>query len=62
MEFHDLRVWIVITIMRVNIHYEECFLFKAAFAEAEDYLLDKIVGPSDAIQPGIDRKMFPILP
>jgi hypothetical protein len=49
-------------VVGVDIHDEECFVFEAAFPEAEDDLLDEIVGPSHAVQPGVDGKMFSILP
>ena len=62
MEFRDLRGWIVSTIVDADIHDEECFIFEPAFAEAENDLLNEIVGPSHTIQPRIDRKMFSILP
>jgi hypothetical protein len=49
-------------VVGVDVHDEEGFVFEPAFAEAEDNLLDEIVRPSHAIQPVIDREMFPILP
>ena len=59
MDFRDRRVCRQLA-FEMNIHYEKCLIFEAAFPKAQYQFFDHVIRPPDCIYPQVQGNIFPI--